>query len=52
MDLILKRLSQGLRPPIGNEVWERISASMIAAGKPLPRITKKRATSLEAGYGA
>jgi hypothetical protein len=25
------------RHPIGNEVWERLSASMIAAGKPLPQ---------------
>jgi hypothetical protein len=25
------------RDPIGNEVWERLSASIIAAGKPLPQ---------------
>jgi hypothetical protein len=25
------------RRPIGNEVWERLSASMFAAGKPLPQ---------------
>ena len=31
---------------IGNEVWERLSASIVAAGKPLPQGCKK-ATSLE-----
>jgi hypothetical protein len=30
------------RRPIGDKVWERLSASMIAAGKPLPQAYKIR----------